>query len=479
MERLRPVFWGQGMFLEPQHFQQQDAYHETRLRQVVAMLAPHGWGIRTLAIREASLQNQVFEIERCEVLTFEGTVVHSRDTAGASNARIEPRSFEQALDPSGQPLSVYLGLPRVQLEETNLGSAADGGAEPRSAAGFDAAGTSAHRRYALHAADTADLYAGERQTAPLQYLVYQPRILFDVGEGRSQDYELIKIAQVERARDGKSGILSRRYVPPCLSVGDSSVLDDLLKDIRGLMTAKGQELAEYQERHGGTLADLSGRRLGQTLFTQLVNRYVPLLHHVLESGDVHPFPMYGVLRQLVGELSTFSDTVSNLGARRGQEPLPPYRHDELWPCFELAARRIRELVTEISTGPVSEVVLRHDGEFFAADLEQRLFVGDNRYYLAIRSDLPPSQLLRELQDTGKITSRVEMPKIQHAFLFGLGLESLEVFPDDLPKKAHYRYFLIDRRSEHWQKIQQAQNIAVHSTTLPPDTEIRLVVIFGE
>jgi type VI secretion system protein ImpJ len=35
METLCPMFWGPGMFLQPQHFQQQDRYHEARLRRYV------------------------------------------------------------------------------------------------------------------------------------------------------------------------------------------------------------------------------------------------------------------------------------------------------------------------------------------------------------------------------------------------------------------------------------------------------------
>ena len=66
-----------------------------------------------------------------------------------------------------------------------------------------------------------------------------------------------------------------------------------------------------------------------------------------------------------------------------------------------------------------------------------------------------------------------------SFLFGLKIEVLESPPDELLMRAHYRYFLIDRHSEHWQKIEQAQNIAVFCSSLPPETEIRLVVIYGE
>jgi type VI secretion system protein ImpJ len=69
MEPLRPIFWGQGMFLQPQHFQQQDGYHEARVRRYLHWLAPFAWGVKSLVIREAALQNFVCDIERCELVT--------------------------------------------------------------------------------------------------------------------------------------------------------------------------------------------------------------------------------------------------------------------------------------------------------------------------------------------------------------------------------------------------------------------------
>jgi len=105
--------------------------------------------------------------------------------------------------------------------------------------------------------------------------------------------------------------------------------------------------------------------------------------------------------------------------------------------------------------------------------------GDNRYYLAIRSDLSPQELFRLLQATGKITSREEMPRLQNSALFGLKIEGLEIPPEELVMRAHYRFFLVDQRSDHWLKIRQQKNIAVYSTALAPQTEMRLLAIWGK
>jgi type VI secretion system protein ImpJ len=475
MEPLRPVFWGQGMFLEPQHFQQQDWYHDTRLRRYMHLLIPFGWGVKSLTINEAALHNFIFQIEQCEVITWDGTILRFRGDAVPSNARIEPRSVEQELDPSGRPLAAYLGLRRLQPEGNNVKQPAPMGGRPRSGAD----GTS-HTRYYLEAADASDLCGAPDQRCEVQYMSHDVHILFDVPVARSQDYELVKIAEVLRAADGKGAILSKRYIPPAVSIRSSSVLETIVRDVRDLLTAKGRELSEFRRRRGGgDVVELGSRDVGLLLLAQTVNRYIPVLHHDLEAGEIHPYAVYGQLRQIVGELSTFSGDMSVLGARGEGEDLPPYRHDQLWPCFDMAAQRIGELLAEITTGPVGEVLLRYDGDYFSAALDEPLFAGDNRYYLAIKSDLSPVELSRILQDTGKITTLEDMPKLEKSFLFGLKIDVLESPPEELLMKAHYRYFLIDRRSEHWAKIQERRTMAVYCPSLPPETEVRLVVVFGK
>ena len=53
------VLWGEGLFLRPQHFQQQDAYHEWRLTQASRALHPHAWGVRHLKLDADALQTGV------------------------------------------------------------------------------------------------------------------------------------------------------------------------------------------------------------------------------------------------------------------------------------------------------------------------------------------------------------------------------------------------------------------------------------
>ena len=57
MSNNRPLYWGQGQFLLPQHFQQQDLFHQHERQRCWRLGQPHGWGVEELHVREALPRN--------------------------------------------------------------------------------------------------------------------------------------------------------------------------------------------------------------------------------------------------------------------------------------------------------------------------------------------------------------------------------------------------------------------------------------
>ena len=375
-----------------------------------------------------------------------------------------PRSFEDALDPGGGPLGVYLGLKRLQWEEDNASS--------RDGTGGNATAAHTRRRFSIQELTTPNLFAPDSQGCPLQYLIHEVQLLFEDETAQAQDCELVKIAELLRSADGQGVVFSKRYIPPSLTIYSSSVLEGMLKEIRELLTAKGRELSEYKQQHRVHSIEMGSRDTVFLLMMQTVNRYIPLFHHYLEVAETPPWVLYALLRQLVGELSTFSEIVSVLGG-----PLPAYRQEELWECFDPAVRIIKELLNELTKGPDYVVPLVFDGKYFAGDLAKRFFEGSNRYYLSIKVDLPPRELLRLLTETGKVCSREDMDALRAQSLPGLTLDYLETPPGELPRRAHYSYFTINHHSRLWSQIATRQNLAVFCELPPQKTEMQVLVIF--
>lgn len=461
MESLRPIFWGQGMFLQPQHFQQQDCYHEARLWHYLRLLYPFCWGVKSLAISETALRNFVFEVEHCELVTWDGTIIHYRGGNLPSNARLERRSFEDALDPGGRPLGVYLGLKRLQWEENNVDS--------RGERGGDARGADTHRRFRIDELTTPDLFGSDGQPCSLKYLVHEAQILFEQEISQRQDHELIKLGELLRSAGSQGAVLSKQYIPPSLSVHSSPLLEGMLREIRDLLTAKGRELSEYKRQRGIQTNAIGSRDAFQLLMMQTLNRYIPLFHHYLQMEETHPCLLYALLRQLVGELSTFSETVSALGE------LPSYRHDQLWECFNAAGELTKELLNELGEAPGYAVPLIFREKYFTADLEKVFFGGDKRYYLSVRADIPARDLVQRLRAV-KVSCREEMATLIEKALPGVRLDYLENPPDVLPQTRLCSYFKIEPQGLRWSKIAECQNIAVYCQLLPQGTQMQVVVI---
>ena len=55
-ETRNPIFWYQGLFLQPQHFQQAERYAEGLLEPLRDGISPFFHGVRQLQLQEAAVQ---------------------------------------------------------------------------------------------------------------------------------------------------------------------------------------------------------------------------------------------------------------------------------------------------------------------------------------------------------------------------------------------------------------------------------------
>ena len=90
--------------------------------------------------------------------------------------------------------------------------------------------------------------------------------------------------------------------------------------------------------------------------------------------------------------------------------------------------------------------------------------------------MPSGALLHRLTETGKISPREEMMRLQRQAISGLRLEYLETPPAELPRRAHCRYFALDHHHPMWQCIVQRHNIAVCCALPPHETEMQVLGI---
>jgi len=458
----RPLFWHQGLFLQPQHFQLEDLHFQSLLTPFHRFLQPHFWGVGGLEIQKAALGNRTFDLLKGEFLFPAMTYV-----VFPGNAVIEARSFDEAWVEGEKPFTVFVGLRKWNdaVENVTVVSKLENLSE-----------VTTRFVTTVDPEEVQDLHQSG-PPAQVKRLFYVLKIFWEAERDQLGDYLLIPLAQLERS--GEEITLSEHFVPPCLSIDSSEPLVRLVKEIRDQIASRGHQLESYKRDRGIHTAEFGARDMVYLLALRSINRYVPLLFHLTESKQVHPWNAYAVLRQLIGELSSFSEQVNVMGKLEdGTRLLSGYEHQSLWKCFSDAQTLVTQLLDEITAGPEYVMQLLYDGTYYASDLSPAIFEGRNRFYLLFETEADSEAVVKSLETIAKLGSRESLPILIARALPGIKLKHLPTPPQELPRRPHSVYFQIDHHSDQWAQVQKGKNIALYWDAAPEDLKVELMVVGG-
>lgn len=460
MDIQRPIFWHQGLFLQPHHFQQNDLYIQGLQTPLRKFLSPYFWGIAGFDYSKGALENFTFDMVRGEFLFPDGTFV-----VFPGNSVLAGRSFEDAWVELSKPFTIYLGLKKI--DESGVNSTELTKNDEIS---------SVATRYVSKSEpeDVEDLYeigpAG--QVKKMRFVL---KLFWETEKEMVGDYLLLPLARLEK--DGEAIKVSPKFIPPALTIQSSEFLDQIVRDIRDQLTSRSRQLNEYKAQRGIHTSDFGARDMVFMLALRTLNRYVPLLFHFTESATVHPWQVFGLLRQLIGELSSFSNKINVAGeSEDGQTVLGAYDHSDLSRCFLAARSLISQLLDEITAGPEYVIALVSDGTYFTSDLSPSHFSEGNRYYIVVETEDDPERVREALHSIAKLGSRESLPLLIARALPGVGLEHLPVPPQELPRRSHCLYFQANHHSDQWANVMSSKNIGLYWDDAPDDFKAELMIV---
>ncbi len=448
------------MFLQPQHFQLADLHMRFRLKPLLEVGLPYCWGISQLDIAPQALADRTFELRSVRLLLKDGTYVEY-----PGNAVIKPRGFDLAWKDPNKPFRVYLAIKKPSLTGLNVAVVHD----LRDGADMNVRCLTTH-----DAEEFPDLYS-DGPVAEVKGLSYVVRVLWEDELVNLTDYEVFPAALLERNQDTIRQV--SRFIPPSHSLNGSKALYDVVKEIRDEISARAHQLEQYKSPREMQKAEFDASYMVFLLALRTLNRYTPLLHHYLESPHVHPWVIYGVLRQLIGELSSFSERCNMLGEFvDGTLALPSYDHLDLGHCLFAARAIISQLLNEITVGPDFLALLEPRERYLVADLPKRFFDSRNRFYLVLRSESGTDALVDSFQSSAKLAALDDLPTLIRRALPGVELIHMPVAPQGLPRRSYSFYFRIDTVSKWWEKVEKNGNIALDWPDAPHDLKAELVVL---
>lgn len=459
-EPRRPIFWYQGLFLQPQHFQQIGLYIQSLFTPLLNYSQPYFWGACQLQLNAAAISNHAFEIEQGEFIFPDGSWVKY-----PGNAVLQSYPLDSAKPDQNGSFTVYVGLRKMNPAGENI-----------SVIGQNEDLTRIGTRFVTDVSpdEVPDLFK-EGPLAEIRYMTFVLKIFLEHEIAALGDYQLMPVARLEF--DGKNYKLARNFVPPTVLLGTSTVLLPILRNIQEQVAARCRLLEEYKCPRGSQSIEPEGSSVFSLLALRSLNRYLPLLNHVVETPTVHPWQAYGLLRQIIGELSSFTDRINALGRLTdGTALLPAYDHENLWYCFDQARTLIGELLEALVIGPEDIIDLVRAGESFSAHLPLKVLDSQNIFYLLVRASGDAAQIRHQLQFLAKVGSSEQVPHLVNRALPGIPMEFHAVPPPGLPKRANSFCYRLDRRNALWQDIQRSQNFCLYWDAAPEDAAAELVIL---
>ncbi|POA16946.1 type VI secretion system baseplate subunit TssK [Pseudomonas sp. FW300-N1A1] len=445
MSSRNPVIWHEGLFVKPQHFQQQVRATEAAMHQRLNSLNEASYGFSELQLNTEYLSFGKVVITRARGIMPDGTVF---DIPGD----LAPPAPLEIADSSAVNQLVYLTLPHKS----------EGALEIRWPDSY------ANSRYVAQRGEVRDTHSEDGDQVPLDLAV--PNLQLMLGRDDRSAFTGIALGRILDKRADGSLLMDEQFYPTSVSLQAVPALQRYLTEVAGLMRERAKNLAQRIGSPGQSgVADVTDFNLLQTL-----NRLFPLFQHLSRRRHVHPEQVYLAFAQACGELVTFTDD------GRLPQDYPAYQHDALRESFKPLEHTLRRaLGTVLQPRAVSLPIEPREYGVMSAPLHDKRLLDNAQFILAVRAQLPPDALRSQFLKQIKISSTEALGKLVSLQLPGIDLIPLPVAPRHLPFHAGFSYFELDRHHPAWQSLSSGSGFGFHIAGEFPELELQFWAIRSE
>ena len=421
------VVWTEGLFLQPQHFQQQERYFERFVETRCQSLIPHSWGFTAVEFERDFLKIGKVGLRRLAGVFPDGTPFRMPDDAPL------PPPIDIAADARDQRLLLAVPLLRAGELEAARSPVAD-----------------ELVRQEIREFDVASAAVAAGDPATLEVAALRTRLILE--REVTDAYACVPLAHIVECRADQQVILDDQFMPTVLQIRAADRLSAVAAELLGLFHQRGEAL-------GGRVSATSrgaASELADFLMLQTINRYEPLLAHFADAGMIHPEAFFQFCVAAAGELATFTTTMKRT------PKFPNYRHDHLKETFEPVIASLRESMSKVMTQVAIPIPLepRRFGISVAIVPDRTLF-SSAIFILAARADGPAEYVRQRFPTQVKIAPAEKIGDLVRQGLPGVPVVPVPVTPRQIPYHAGYAYFELDQTHELWAQLKDSGGVAIH------------------
>ena len=444
MSSRNRVIWSDGLFLLPQHFQQQERYIERYVEARCQALVPHSWGFTEIEFEPDLLSIGKVALRRVVGVFPDGTPFRMPDDDPL------PKPLDVGTEVRDQIL--YLAVPLRRAGELDVDREA---------------GADELVRHEVRELQARNDSSSSGDPAVLEVGTLRTRLL--LASEVTQAYACIPLTHIVECRADRQVVLNEHFIPTVMHARTAGRLASFTSELLGLLHQRGEALAGRVAATGrGAAAEFA-----DFLMLQAVNKYEPLMAHYAAQGDLHPEKLFQVLVSAAGELSTFTAT-----AKRPPK-FPTYRHERLRESFEPVILALRESLSKVLVQSAISIPIepRRFG-ISVAIVNDRSLYGSAVFILAARADLPSEELRRRFPTQLKIGPAEKIGDLVRLQLPGVPVSAVPVAPRQIPYHAGFAYFELERGSPYWSDLETSGGFAIHIGHNFPGLQLEFWAIRG-
>jgi len=439
--------WGEGLFLRPQHFQQQDRYHENRLNDMVKMLQPYAWGVFTLQCDQDALANSSLRLLELNAVFPDGEIIKAPD----QDELPAPLDLNE-IPLNQQSIVFYAAMPSFKHYGDNFSS--------------NESKNDNNARYLQQDIDTPDLYT-QAVPAELTYLKKSIRI---VSELEPRD-NLSCIPLVRLVRLATGGFeMDKSYIPPSLTVNSSALLTLQLKRLMDALQAKVNALHGHHREPSKHVIEFRSGDVSSFWLLHTASSAFASLSHYLHHPNLHPERLYEQLLGLAGSLLTYSKSSSLVD-------LPAYQHDNLGECFGDLHLMIRDLLDTVISAKYFAIALSEPKKsYYHGMLDSGKVNESATLYISVKASIPALELSEIVPLQFKVGAPDDVDKLVLSAMPGVKVVHAPQVPAAIPVRPDTLYFSLDNKGQLYERMLQAQSISIYVPSGLNDLTVELMAV---
>lgn len=438
------VVWSEGLFLRPQHFQQQERHLERYIEGRSRDLRAHSWGFTALEIERDLLAIGKLGLRRAAGVFPDGTPF--------SMPEDDPLPAPLELTAQVRDQKVFLAIPlrKEGARESDRREQVDGIV-----------------RYRSKDFEARDITSDSNATAALEVAALRSRLM--LASEPHEDFACIPVTHIQECRADRLVTLDERFMPTVLNIQQATRLATFLTELQGLLHQRGEALAARAVASGrGGAAEIA-----DFLMLQTVNRYEGLVDHFVTSRLIHPEDFYRLCLEIAGDLATLTTSTRRLGK------LPIYQHEDLRTSYDPLMAALRaSLSVVLEQNAVSIVLEKKRFNISVGVVNDKTLFETSAFVLAARADVPAENVRKGMPAQATIASVETIAKLVNDHLPGVPLQPLAVVPRQIPFHAGFTYFELDRGSPRFRELKAGGGIAIHVPDNFPGLVMELWAIRG-